>query len=192
MAFATASFDLHLLRRLATARYLDRSYYDESRVTLVSNVPRAWQAPGHLVALVALVALPATRGPGVNVAGFLRHDGTDLQAYTTEQSLNSLDVISFFDDVCQHLTQPTVVVLDNASTHRSAAFQARIPEWEANGLTLFFLPPYSPELNRIEILWRCCKHQWLPFAAYQSLKNLHHYLRKTLNEVGTKWKINFA
>ena len=186
MAFATATFDLHLLRRLATARYLDLYYYDESRFTLVSNVPRAWQAPGHLV------ALPATRGPGVNVAGFLRHDGTDLQAYTTEQSLHSLDVISFFDDFCQPLTQPTVVVLDNASTHRSAAFQARIPEWEADGLTPFFLPPYSPERNRIEILWRCCKHQWLPFAAYQSLENLHHYLRKTLNEVGTKWKINFA
>lgn len=186
VAFATATLDLHLLRRLAAARYRDLYYDDESRFTLVSNVPRAWQAPGHPV------ALPATRGPGVNVAGFLRHDGTDLHAYTTEQSICSRDVISFFEDFCQQLTQPTVVVLDNAATHRSAAFQARIPEWEAAGLTLFFLPAYSPELNRIELLWRCCKHQWLPFAAYQSLKNLQHYLRKTLHEVGTKCKINFA
>lgn len=84
------------------------------------------------------------------------------------------------------------MVLDNAPTHRSAAFQARISEWEAAGLTLFLLPAYSPELNRIEILWRCCKHQWLPFAAYQSLKNLQYYLRKILNQVGRKCKINFA
>lgn len=186
LAFATATLDLHLLRRLAEARYLDLYYSDESRFSLVSHVPRAWQEPGHPV------ALPATRGPGVNVAGFMRYDGAELQAYATEQSIQSIDVSSFFDDFCQHLTQPTVVVLDNASTHRSAAFQARIPAWEAAGLTLFFLPAYSLELNRIEILWRCCKHHWLPFAAYQSLKHLQHYLRKILNEVGTKCKINFA
>ena len=186
MAFATATLELHLLRRLADARYLARYYYDESRFTLVSNVPRAWQAPGEPVALTA------THGPGVNVAGFLRYDGTDLHAYTSEQSLNSEDVIRFFDDFCQQLTEPAVVVLDNASTHRSAAFRARIADWEAAGLTLFFLPAYSPELNRIEIMWRCCKHQWLPFAAYCNIKTLKHNLRKTLNEVGSKWKINFT
>ena len=186
LAFATATLELHLLRRLADAHYLDLYYFDESRFTLVSNVPRAWQAPGEPVALTA------TRGPGVNVAGFLRDDGTDLYAYTSEQSLNSDDVIGFFDDFCQHCTEPTVVVLDNASTHRSAAFRARIADWEAAGLTLFFLPAYSPELNRIEIMWRCCKHQWLPLAAYRTIKSLQCQLRKTLNQVGSKWKINFA
>ena len=186
LAFATATFELHLLRRLADAHYLDLYYFDESRFTLVSNVPRAWQAPGEPVALTA------TRGPGVNVAGFLRYDGTDLHAYTSEQSMNSEDVISFFDDFCQHCTEPTVVVLDNASTHRSAAFRARIADWEAAGLTLFFLPAYSPELNRIEIMWRCFKHQWLHLAAYHNIKSLQCHLRKTLNQVGSKWKINFA
>ena len=186
LAFATATLELHLLRRLADAHYLDLYYFDESRFTLVSNVPRAWQAPGEPVALTA------TRGPGVNVAGFLRYDGTDLHAYTSEQSLNSDDVIRFFDDFCQHCTEPTVVVLDNASTHRSAAFRARIADWEAAGLTLFFLPAYSPELNRIEIMWRCCKHQWLPLDAYRNIKSLQCHLRKTLNQVGSKWKINFA
>ena len=89
LAFATATLELHLLRRLADAHYLDLYYFDESRFTLVSNVPRAWQAPGEPVALTA------TRGPGVNVAGFLRYDGTDLHAYTSEQNLNSEDVIGF-------------------------------------------------------------------------------------------------
>jgi len=26
---------------------------------------------------------------------------------------------------------------------------------------LKFLPPYSPELNRIEALWRLMKHRWM-------------------------------
>ena len=149
-------------------------------------MPRAWQAKNEPR------ALEATRGPGINVAGFMRHDGTALHAYTTQQSIISIDTILFFNDFCQQLTQPTVVVLDNASTHRSAAFTAQLPVWEAQGLRLFYLPPYSPELNRIEILWRCCKHQWLHLSAYKGLTFLRQELRKTLNRIGMECKIEFA
>jgi transposase len=31
------------------------------------------------------------------------------------------------------------------------------------GLTLYVLPPYSPKLNRIEILWRKVKYEWMAF-----------------------------
>ena len=30
-----------------------------------------------------------------------------------------------------------------------------------------------------------------PFAAYRNLKATQHYLRKILNKVGMKWKVNF-
>ena len=127
------------MQRLAQDNY--RSLYDdECRFSLVSNVPRAWQAHGKPI------ALPATRGPGINVAGFLRHDSAHFHAFATQQCLASEDIILFFNDFCQEMTQPTVVVLDNASTHRSAAFKAQIPYWESQGLTLFYLPPYCPEL----------------------------------------------
>ena len=174
------------MRDLAHTNYRDVYYYDESRFSLVSNVPRAWQGPGEPI------ALEATRGPGLNVAGFLRHDGTDLHTYSTTESLKSVNIILFFNDFAQQLTQPTVVVLDNASTHTSAAFKAQIPVWEEQGLTLFYLPPYSPERNRIEILWRCCKHQWLPPKAYQNFAALKHELRTLLNTVGYECKIEFA
>ena len=134
-AFARASTQLAQLRGLAEQGYLDLFYYDESRFSLVSNVPRAWQAP-H-----APIALPATRGPGINVAGFLRHDGTSFGAYTTTQSIKSVDITLFFNDFCQQLTQPTVVVLDNASCHRSAEVSAYLAEWEEQGLRLFFSTP---------------------------------------------------
>ncbi|MDR1339335.1 MAG: transposase, partial [Prevotellaceae bacterium] len=35
-------------------------------------------------------------------------------------------------------------------------------------------PPYSPELNLIENLWRFIKYQWLPFNAYKDLITLRH------------------
>jgi hypothetical protein len=34
-----------------------------------------------------------------------------------------------------------------------------------HGLYLYYLPPYSPELNRIEILWKHAKHFWRRFVA---------------------------
>jgi transposase len=40
------------------------------------------------------------------------------------------------------------------------------------GLYLLFLPPYCPELNLIEILWRKIKYEWLPVSAYESFKDL--------------------
>jgi transposase len=43
-----------------------------------------------------------------------------------------------------------VVVLDNLSSHKAAGIQAAI---EARGAKLLFLPPYSPDLNPIELCW---------------------------------------
>lgn len=46
------------------------------------------------------------------------------------------------------------VILDNASFHRRAKLQALL---EPLGCRLLPLPPYSPDLNRIEPLWNQIK-----------------------------------
>jgi transposase len=43
-----------------------------------------------------------------------------------------------------------VIVMDNASFHKSAKTKQLI---ENAGCTLLFLPPYSPDLNPIEVFW---------------------------------------
>ena len=50
--------------------------------------------------------------------------------------------------------KPTVVVHDNASIHRSQLAKKQHQIWSKQGLSVFFLPPYSPEMNRIEEQWR--------------------------------------
>lgn len=62
----------------------------------------------------------------------------------------------------QHVDKPLTVILDNASIHRARYIQPMLEILKARGVTLYFLPPYSPELNRIEILWRHIKYKWLP------------------------------
>ena len=48
-----------------------------------------------------------------------------------------------------------VLVTDQASWHKTP--KLKIP----SNISLLFLPPYSPELNPIEQLWRQLKHKWL-------------------------------
>ena len=45
-----------------------------------------------------------------------------------------------------------IVVLDNAAIHKGEPMRERRRQWGLQGLYLYYLPPYSPELNRIEIL----------------------------------------
>ena len=55
----------------------------------------------------------------------------------------------------------TVIVQDNASIHRANLAKERVHIWEQQGLILFSLPPYSPEMNRIEDQWLHLKRQEL-------------------------------
>jgi transposase len=47
--------------------------------------------------------------------------------------------------------KPIIVPIDNAPIHTSDEFINGIERWQAMGLFLYFLPPYSPQLNKIEI-----------------------------------------
>jgi transposase len=60
-----------------------------------------------------------------------------------------------FQAYVQHILLPTlkagdVVVLDNLSAHKNKAIRGLI---ESVGAELWYLPPYSPDLNPIEKMW---------------------------------------
>jgi len=114
------------------------------------------------------------------------------ESYLIEGKVDSEIVIQCFNAYCEQLKKPCLVILDNAPTHTSGAFEAKIKSWEEAGLYLLFLPPYSPELNLIEILWRKLKYEWLPLSAYESFKELTEQLESTLKEVGSKYLLSFA
>ena len=49
--------------------------------------------------------------------------------------------------------QLTVIVLDSASVHQTRIAKQHYERWQQQGLLLFFLPPYSPQMNRIKDEW---------------------------------------
>ena len=77
--------------------------------------------------------------------------------------------------------RPCLIVLDNSSVHRSAAVKAAIPELERVGVGFYYLPPYSPEWNRIEELWRHVKYEALPVRSYRTLDDLRTAVTAALN-----------
>ncbi len=67
---------------------------------------------------------------------------------------------------------PLVIVLDNASLHRSRTVQDALPRLWAKRIYFYFLPTYRPELNRIEPVFRAIKHYALPERTYTPLAAL--------------------
>ena len=99
----------------------------------------------------------------LNVLGFLtRHQA--LFPYVIEGCVDTHVVVECFEQFSQQLKKKAYVLLDNASINKSREFIRHIPKWVKRGLIIKYLPPYSPELNLIEILWRFMKYYWLPFS----------------------------
>jgi len=67
---------------------------------------------------------------------------------------------------------PRVVVLDNASLHVSKVTKAARPGLARAGIFLYYLPPYSPELNRIEAVFKQVKHHDMPTRSFTTRADL--------------------
>lgn len=65
------------------------------------------------------------------------------------------DVCDFFKEIkSKNPMKNIVIVLDNFRSHRA---QATVNFAEENGIELVYLPPYSPDLNPIEFIWKSIK-----------------------------------
>ena len=90
------------------------------------------------------------------------------------------------------LTNKTVVGIDHASLHTSEDVAAPLPYWQKQGWIIKYVPPYAPELHRIDSLWRRLTYPWLPFAAYAWLNALREAWETILSHVGSAYHITFA
>lgn len=159
-------------------------YYDESGFSLTSALPYAWQKIGKTI------EIPAAKGKRITVAGLMNKQA-DFYYQTHTGYMGSNEVMGLLDSFCKKIQQKTVVVLDNAPTHRSKPFMEKLKYWQEQDLYIFFLPAYSPELNKIEMLWKNIKYHWLEFDAFFSWQNLQQNLHYILDNIGIKYIINF-
>jgi len=76
----------------------------------------------------------------------------DLRFMAFEGSMNSDRFIKFLRRLIYNAPKPIFLVLDNHSVHRSKKVKEFVESTKGR-LKLFFLPPYSPELNPDELVW---------------------------------------
>ena len=183
--YKTKKQELEEFKKQEDSGEIDLRYVDETGFCLSSYVPYAWQEKGDKITVLT------QKSRRINALGFLNRKN-DLDVYLFDKSINSDVVIACIDKFCENLKKKTVLVLDNSSIHKSNALFDKQEEWKEKGLTLFFLPTYSPELNIIEILWRFIKYKWLDVKAYSNWKSLVEALEEIFRNYGEKYIINFV
>ena len=80
------------------------------------------------------------------------------------------------------LTGPITLVLDNARYQRNAVVQALASQL---GITLLFLPSYSPNLNLIERLWKFIKRRALYGRYHPTFAEFQAAIQETLDGLPT-------
>jgi transposase len=99
-------------------------------------------------------------------------------------------LIEFLNEISSKYTTPITFIIDNASVHRSRKVSENMIELEKKGIKLYFLPPYSPELNRIEKLWQQMKYVWMS-AKCRTLEMLDADVGYILENFGQNFNLKF-
>ena len=92
-----------------------------------------------------------------NAGNLSEHSSDNKQNKLQTQVINT-DAFSIWvqQDLLPKLPSESILVMDNASFHKSKSMQEKI---QTAGHTLEYLPPYSPDLNPIEHKWAQAKSQ---------------------------------
>ena len=175
---------LNCLWRFYGRGSIDLYFGDESAFSMNPKLPYGWSPKGERIKIFP------QRDRKINLFGVFRPDNFCV-SYESTQNINSDFLIQSINDFCRYLKKPTVLVLDNAPTHRSEKFLAAIQRWMEKDLYVLFLPRYSPHLNLAETFWRKAKYEWLRPTDYGSFAKFKKKIRHIFNNVGVEYKIQF-
>jgi transposase len=90
----------------------------------------------------------------LNVLGAVGYGTAKMITVINRDSIGAEQVCELLRQIKRRCRKPVTVVLDNASYHRAKVVRQCA---EALDIELLFLPPYSPNLNLIERVWKLVK-----------------------------------
>ena len=121
-----------------------------------------------------------------NVLGAYSNRDTNLITITNEDYINSDTIVELLIKIYNaHSDSKVTLVMDNARYQRCNKVMDKAAEL---GIHLLFLPPYSPNLNLIERLWKFIKKKCLYNKYYESFDNFKAAIDDCLGNVGTTFK----
>lgn len=121
-----------------------------------------------------------------NVLGALNAVTHELIMVTNEGYINAESVCELLNKLAAlGLKIPITLVLDNA---RYQKCRLVFEKAEALGIELLYLPPYSPNLNLIERLWKFVKKQCLYSVYYPDFSTFKTAISECLEQCHTTHK----
>lgn len=121
---------------------------------------------------------------GVKLVGFLDYESG--RVYVEEhKSYNAEVFLSFLKNVLIQYPQGKIVmILDNAKIHHAKLLHDFLEENKVR-LELVFLPPYSPNLNKIEELWGWLKNSVINNVFFRNREEIQLAVSKFIRWVNT-------
>lgn len=132
--------------------------------------------------------LIAGAGPSEHLHIFGAYDwASGFVTYTTSTRKNTDSFIAFLEHLLsEYQHQKLILVMDNASYHRSSAVQAALSLLSDRVLVLW-LPKYSPFLNPIERFWLHLKQFTVANRLHRSLDDLRQSLEQFFEKQQNTW-----
>lgn len=121
-----------------------------------------------------------------NVLGAYSVEGSELITLANDAYINSDTLVDLLTAIHRrHPDQPITLVMDNARYQRCAKVMDKA---QALGIELLFLPPYSPNLNLIERLWKFTKKQCLYNRYYETFQQFKSAIADCLDQVTSTFR----
>ena len=152
-------------------------FYDEAFFRRESTITRGWHPRGTK----SEVKCPATFEK-IGVCGAVNPRTGGLLSLTFD-GFDSDTFIYYLDWLIKVMKteKKVVVILDNASSHKSHKVLDFVKEHKKK-IELVFLPPYSPELNPIERVWKNLRYHVTHNIYFESIQKLEKAIIKYLKD----------
>jgi transposase len=139
------------IKRRAKRRDAQIFFADEARVQSDYHSGTTWAPVGETP------VVPSTGARfSINLISAVSPRG-ELRFMGVEGRLNTKRFIEFLKRLLQGAERPVFLILDGHPVHRAKAVRNFVDSTEGM-LELYYLPPYSPELNPSEHVWSQLKH----------------------------------
>ena len=141
---------------------------------------------GYLYSLSVRFIKSSSGRQRFSVLGALNAITKEIVTITDHAYINSASVCALLEKLHQQfLDLPIAIVLDNARYQHCALV---IEKARQLGIQLIFLPPYSPNLNLIERLWKFVKREVLYNKYYPKYEQFYKTIANCLEQTGTTYK----
>lgn len=122
----------------------------------------------------------------INVLGAVNAMTKEVTTLINTSYITSQTVVEFMQQLkCRYAQKNITLVLDNARYQRCNFVMKTAVELN---ITLLFLPPYSPNLNIIERLWKFTKKQVLYAKYYDNADNFHLSIKDFFFNINNKYQ----